>query len=103
MIDYPYQWEPNAKLSLAQSLFYMEGNTESNFKLFIVAELLRLDQENRKDTNAVTFNQRQGACQVLADLLDLMAGANEMHKTLKRAEPINNQFETYKLPSDKFM
>ena len=86
MINYPFNWHQRSKILLARSLFHINGDNDSNFRKLIEHELKRLDRENRKEPDKVLFRQRQGACQVLDDLIDMLEGASEMHDTLKKNE-----------------
>ena len=87
MIDYPFKWNEREKIRLARTLFHINGTNElTNFVEFLEAELIRLDQVNRKEPDKIILRQRQGACQVLANLIVLLRGASEMHDTLKKNE-----------------
>ena len=86
MIDYPHEWDLDQKLRLAHSLFLMGSDTNSNFLAFIGKELDRLDRLNRKEADDILFRQRQGVCQVLDKLLELIENSSEMHRTLKASE-----------------
>jgi hypothetical protein len=58
-----------------------------------MAELLRLDRANRKELNTAAMHQRQGACLIIDKLLEMMSGANDMHKTLKADETSGDVIE----------
>ena len=85
MIKYP-KWEQKELLQLAHTLFYINGDERYNFKEFINAELSRLDRENRREGDTVAFHQRQGACQVLQNLVEMLETADQMYDTLKMQE-----------------
>ena len=86
MIDYPFAWHQRSKVLLARTMFAINGDDSFNFRQFITYELERLDRENRKEVDDAIFRQRQGGCQVLADILRLLEGADEMFNTLKTSE-----------------
>jgi len=85
MIDYPFKWDHSVKLRLARELWDIESQTET-VKAFLSTELKRMDKLNRTETNDIILRHRQGACQVLSDLIGMVENSREMHKTLKEAE-----------------
>ena len=69
MIDYPHKWDDRNKALLAKSLFYIYSSSDYNLAEFIKDEMLRLDRINRSEPDDILLRQRQGACQVLDNLL----------------------------------
>lgn len=73
--------DPQAAITLNRSLH----RTDQTIVLWVRDQLNALDRDNRTDTDEKTFRPRQGAAQVLAQLLDMIHNAKEEVATLEMA------------------
>jgi hypothetical protein len=78
MIDYRHDMSFDEKSRLAKSMFNLGrlNETRSAFEFF-QAELIRLDSLNRKEVDVNKLFVRQGACQVLEDVIKMIAEARD--------------------------
>lgn len=76
MIEIPAT-DQNAQLSVLSSIsrFARIPETEA-MRVWLKAELARLDQANRREIGEAEYRQRQGACQALEDIFKLVDTAH---------------------------
>lgn len=79
MIDFGYpNWGPQRCLQLARTLFHINGNEDLNFVEYLRHELNRMDRQNRSERDLEVLRQRQGVCQYIENLLEMLEKSDEM-------------------------